>query len=204
MRSDAPPLLPILRSHTQGKVLAAVLLHPQQEITQTELAKRVGIAQSTASAEVSRLVRAGVFTSRRVGRSTLLQANTASRLAPALTQLVSMTYGPLDAVREEFGDLGADAVVLFGSWAARWHGRAGPEPGDIDVLVLGDVERSAAYEAAGRAEESVGFAVNPVIRPAAAWRTDGEDPLVDEVRRTPHVVAVGQLDEPRATHQEMS
>ncbi|WP_346008586.1 winged helix-turn-helix domain-containing protein [Janibacter terrae] len=196
MRSVAPPLLPILRSHTQGKVLAAVLLHPDREVTQTELARAAGIPQSTASGEVARLVEAGVFISRRVGRATLLRANPRGRLTSTLTQLVAMTYGPLEVVAEEFAGLGAVAVVLYGSWAARWHGRTGKEPGDVDVLVLGDVDRAAVYDAAGRVEERVGFEVNPVIRPASSWADSGADPLVDDVRRKPYVVALGHVDEP--------
>lgn len=195
MRSEAPPLLPILRSHTQGKVLAAVLLHPDREVTQTELATAAGIPPSTASDEVARLVEAGVFTSRRVGRATLLRANPRGRLTPTLTQLVAMTYGPLEAVADEFADLGADAVVLYGSWAARWHGHPGKEPGDVDVLVLGDVDRSAVYAAAGRVEECVGFEVNPVVRPASSWEVSVADPLVDDVRHKPFVVALGHVDD---------
>lgn len=196
MRSEAPPLLPILRSHTQGKVLAAVLLHPDREVTQTELAKVAGIPQSTASGEVARLVEAGVFTSRRVGRATLLRANPRGRLTPTLTQLVAMTYGPLEIVADEFADLGAAAVVLYGSWAARWHGDPGGEPGDVDVLVLGDVDRAAVYDAAGRVEEQVGFEVNPVIRPASSWASSAADPLVDDVRHKPYVVALGHVADP--------
>lgn len=193
MRSQAPPLLPILRSHTQGRVLATVLLHPGREVTQTDLARELGIPLSTASVEVGRLLEAGIFTSRKVGNAQLLRANDNSRLAPVLAQLVGMTYGPLEAVREEFAGI-ADAVILFGSWAARWHGHPGKEPGDVDVMVLGNVDRAAAYDAAARVEARVGFEVNPVIRPAAAW-ADGDDPLVDEVRHKPYVVALGHVEE---------
>lgn len=189
MRSKAPPLLPILRSHTQGRVLAALLLHPDRQATQAELARELNIAQSTISVEVARLVTAGILSARQVGRASLLSADRRSRLVPALTQLVAMTFGPLEAVREEFALLKAP-VVLFGSWAARWHGRPGGDPGDVDVLVIGEVDRAAVYEAADRVEQRVGFPVNPVIRPVGAW--SGGDPLVVDVRSKDHVVVAGQ------------
>lgn len=179
--------------------MAAVLLRPDREVTQSDLARELGIPLSTASVEVARLLEAGIFVSRRMGRALLLRANDASRLTPVLTQLVAMTYGPLEAVREEFAGIG-DAVVLFGSWAARWHGHPGKEPGDVDLLVLGQVERAAAYDAAARVEERIGFAVNPVIRPAAAW-TESGDPLVEEIRHKPYVVATGVVDETRARNE---
>lgn len=193
MRSPAPPLLPILRSHTQGRILAAILLHPEREVMTSDLARELGIPLSTASAEVGRLVEAGILTSRRVGRSVLLRANDRSRLVPALTQLLAMTYGPRDAVAAEFAGMG-DAVVIFGSWAAREQGLPGKEPGDVDVLVLGKVSRPEVYAAAARVESRVGFPVNPVVRPLTAWHS-GDDPLVDEIRSKPHVVVHGPIDD---------
>lgn len=169
------------------------MLCPDREVTQTDLARELGIPLSTASVEVGRLLEAGIFVSRQVGRALLLRANGSSRLTPTLTQLMAMTYGPLEVVREEFAAIG-DAVVLFGSWAARWHGHPGKEPGDVDLLVLGQVDRAAAYDAAARVEDRIGFAVNPVIRPLSAWAESG-DPLVEEIRHKPYVVASGEVDE---------
>lgn len=191
MRSVAPPLLPILRSHTQGRLLAALLLHPDREASQTDLARELDVPLTTMSTEVRRLVQAGILRSRRVGRTVLVGADRDSRLVPPLTQLLSMTYGPAEAVGEEFAGIG-EAAVLFGSWAARWHGRPGKEPGDVDVLVLGRPDRAAVYDAAARVEERVGLPVNPVIRPVGSW-ADG-DPLVDDIRHKPYLVVAGSVD----------
>lgn len=47
-------------------------------------------------------------------------------------------------IAEEFPIPGAEQVVIFGSWAARCAGEAGPPPHDLDVLVLvlGKVDRA--------------------------------------------------------------
>jgi len=58
-------------------------------------------------------------------------------------------------------------VLIFGSWAARYRGTVGPRPYDVDVLVIGDIERAAVYAAADRAETRLGMQVNPVVRSAA-------------------------------------
>ncbi|MGH3924788.1 MAG: MarR family transcriptional regulator, partial [Pseudonocardiaceae bacterium] len=60
MRSDPPPLLPILRSRTQASVLTVLLLNPDLELTQTELARRVGASLSSVVDEVRRLEQAGL------------------------------------------------------------------------------------------------------------------------------------------------
>lgn len=42
-------------------------------------------------------------------------------------------------------------------------GRGGAPPHDIDVLVVGDVDRADVYEAAEQAQERLGREVNPVV-----------------------------------------
>jgi hypothetical protein len=39
-----------------------------------------------------------------------------------VTQLTLVTFGPQTVVAGVFDGLGADRVVVFGSWAARYHG----------------------------------------------------------------------------------
>jgi len=89
---------------------------------------------------------------------------------------------------EEFAGVAADQVLIFGSWAARLSGEAGPPPGDIDVLVVGDTAlRDEVYAAAERAEARLGRPVNPVLRSVDAWRHAASDPLLDEIQRRPVV-----------------
>lgn len=195
MRSEAPPLLPILRSRTQGEVLAAVLLHPERATTLAQLSRDLGIAMSTAQLEVNRLLDAGLLTAEQVGRARQLRVNPDNRLVPALTTLVMQAFGPLTVIAEEFGDLDASAVVIFGSWAARYDGEVGPPPGDVDVLVLGERSaRGAMYDAAERAEARLGYPVNPTLRAPERW-TAGDDPLVMQIRASAHEVVSGRLPE---------
>lgn len=67
-------MLPILRSRTQAGVLAVLLLNPEQELTQTDLAQRVGSSLTSVIDEVRRLERAGILTSRILGRARLVRA----------------------------------------------------------------------------------------------------------------------------------
>jgi len=114
MRSDGPVLAPTFRSRTQGDLLALVLLHPDQEWTVSDLARQLGVPLTTAQSEVGRLADGGVLATRKVGRSRVVRANLSSPSVAPLTQLTLVTFGPQTVVAEEFADLGADRVVVFG------------------------------------------------------------------------------------------
>ena len=202
MRSDAPSLLPIFRSQHQAEILTRLYLHPDQDFTVTDLAEDAGVPLSTAHRELQRLVDAGLVSARRVGRSSLHRANTGHRAAAPLTELLQVTFGPAAVIAEEFAEVaGVTVVVLFGSWAARHAGVDGPEPADVDVLVVGTPRRADVYAAAERAQRRLRFPVNPVLRSAAQWsaaedvRQGGgdvgeSDALVVQVRQSPHVTVL--------------
>jgi predicted nucleotidyltransferase len=186
MRSEAPPLLPILRSRHQGELLAVLLLHPDREYTLTELSHRLNTPLTTLQGEVKRLIDAGLIQDRRLGRARLLRAASASRYARPLTELVTLALGPHLVVEEEFRSLdGLDAAVLYGSWAARYHGEAGPPPNDLDVLVIGQPDRTRLDEAADRAERRLDLPVNPAVR-RRRWK-EAADALVRQVQSSPIV-----------------
>jgi len=188
MRSDTPVLAPTFRSRAQGDLLALVLLHPDREWTVSELARELGVALTTAQTEVARLADGGVLTTRKIGRARVVRANSDSPVVAPLTQLTLVTFGPQTVVADEFAHLGAERVVVFGSWAARYHGEPGPLPSDIDVLVVGDgIPRTDVYAAAERAEARLGLPVNPVLRPAGAWDQPAGDPLLTEIHARPYV-----------------
>jgi DNA-binding transcriptional ArsR family regulator len=188
MRSIAPAVLPIFRTHNQGEILALVLDHPEREWTVSELATATGAALTTIQSEISRLESGDLVTSRKVGRTRLVRANTGNPIIAPLTQIVLLSFGPKVVIAQEFASLEADHIVIFGSWAARISGIAGKTPDDIDVLIVSDsVKRSDAYAAAERAQERLGRPVNPVIRSTAAWQSPSSDPLLDELLRRPYV-----------------
>lgn len=106
--------------------------------------------------------------------------NSANRLVEPLAQLLLLSWGPMQVVADEFAGLdGAERVLIFGSWAARYRQQHGPTPHDLDVLVVGRPGRASVYDAADRAEQRLAMPVNPVIRTADAWR-NSTDPLVQQ------------------------
>ena len=194
MRSEAPALLPIFRSQLQADVLAALLLNPEREYSLTDLAKRFDAPLSTVHGEVKRLTDAGLLRRRDLGRSAMIRANADNRLIEPLAGLLFLSWGPRQVIAEEFAGLdGAERVLIFGSWAARYLQRQGPPPHDLDVLVVGRPTRRDVYDAADRAQQRLGMPVNPVIRPAEVWR-DAGDPLVQQIQSGPFVVVLSPDD----------
>lgn len=190
MRSDAPRLLPVLRSQHQADLLTMLLLHPDQEYTISDLARRLAMPQSTVSGEVQRLADADILDSRPVGRSRLVRANTSSRLTGPLTELLTLTCGPHVVIADEFAGLeGVARVIIFGSWAARYHGQRGRPPNDVDVLVVGAPDRVAMHTAAERAESRLGRPVNPIICSPEQW-ADPTGPLIREINSRPYVLVI--------------
>src|SRR5438132_254310 len=105
MKALAPSLAPILRSDTQGRILARLLANPDAEYTLTDLAEGAGTSFPTVQREVNRAERAGIVTVRRVGPARLVRANTVHVLFAPLRQLILATYGPPVVVARQFAGL---------------------------------------------------------------------------------------------------
>jgi DNA-binding MarR family transcriptional regulator len=180
--------MPIFRSQRQAELLALLFLPPTAELTLTELASHLGVTAGAVHAEVERLIDAGLLIDRFVGRSRLIRANTKARAARALSELLLLSFGPERVVAEEFRELPRTAqVVIYGSWARRYHGQPGPEPADIDVMVIGQPVRDAVYAAADRATHRLGIPVNTTVRSPEAWARDS-DALVITAKADAHFV----------------
>ncbi|GEL21421.1 ArsR family transcriptional regulator [Pseudonocardia sulfidoxydans NBRC 16205] len=187
MVAPAPPLLPVFRSRLQGDLLAVLLVVPGTELTLTALAGRTGGSLAAVQRETSRLEEAGILRSRRIGNARLVSADPASPAIAPLTELVTLSFGPVQVLAEEFdGIADVDALEVFGSWAARHHGEHGAPPADVDVLVVGSPDRDTVHDAATRAEERIGLPVNATVVAPQRWES-GTDGFVTRVRESSRV-----------------
>lgn len=182
--------MPILRSQHQAELLTLLLLHPGTEYSITDLSDKLGAPLTTVQREVNRLLTAGLVTERRLGRMREVSANPKSRYARPLTELLTLAFGPHIVIGEEFADIPAAGVAIYGSWAARYNGVPGPAPADVDVLVIGDPSRPDIYGAADRAEQRVGFPVNVTISSPRRWAA-ASDALIQQIQSAPLVWIIG-------------
>jgi len=194
----AVSLLPIFRSEAQYRLLGELFTNAGREYSVGELAGLVDASQPTVSREVARLVDAGLLAARSDGRKRLVSAREDTTVFAPLRDLLGKTYGVPTVVAEEFGQLDA-RVMIFGSYAARWVGEAGPTPRDVDVLVLGDVDPLDAWDAAARASSRLGLEVNVVVREVEAWEQDASG-FARQVKRSPVI----DLDELRRTRPNIA
>ena len=171
----------------QADLLTWLLLHPDQEYGLSELARRLNVPLTTLHGEAQRLVDADLLQARSRGRNRLIRANLGNRAIGPLTQLLELTFGPQVVVAEEFALPDVQHVLIFGWWADRYEGAAGPPPNDVDVLVIGNPLRIDVYDAADRAQVRLGLQVNPVLRTSEQWAAD-EDPLIEQVKQSPSLL----------------
>ena len=126
----------------------------------------------------------------RVQQATVLALVEARRLDVVPADLARATSFLRQA--EELGRIdGIESAFLYGSFAARMLGDAGPAPHDIDVMVLGEPDVDAVYEACARIEAAVHRPVNPaILTPEEFAASSG---FLDSVRSGPAVAVIGEL-----------
>ena len=190
MRTGAPLLAPIFRSDGQARLLSALLL-AGDELSITDVAERADLAYPTAHREVARLIKAGILVERQVGRTRLIRGNPDSLLTAPLREILTVVSGPVVLLAEEFEHIdGIQSAFLYGSFAARLRGVDGPAPHDIDVMVVGDPDVDAIYEACTRVEAAVHRPINATILSAEEFKA--ESGFLDTVRSSPIVPVMGE------------
>lgn len=184
----------MFRSRLTTAVLARVYIG-EDEYSIAELAEVAKTDTGTMTREVRRLEEAGVVRSRVVGRAKLVRANNEAPFYRALRDLVVVVLGPAEVIGEELAGLsGLGAAAIFGSWAARASGEAGPSPADIDLLIIGRPDRDDLHDAVGRARGRLGRDINTVVSSADRWNAN-DDPFLAGLRERP-MVALRGLPEP--------
>ncbi len=185
-KTSAPSLLPILRSQQQGEILALLLSDPALELSLTEIASRTATPHPSVYREIQRAEQAGLVTTRKVGNTRLVRANTASPYYAGLAEVLTRAFGVPAVLAGTLGPLrGITAAYIYGSWAARHEGQTGHRPvGDIDVLILGEPDRDQLYAALDAAEKRLGRPVQATIRDPA-WLGSGTGSFHDTVTSRP-------------------
>jgi DNA-binding transcriptional ArsR family regulator len=166
-------------------MLAWLFLHPDQEFSLTDLARRLGVSRPTVMREADRFLAAALVSDRRQGNLRFVRARTDTLVAGPLAELLAVTYGPVAVLGELLSAVhGIDAAYIYGSWAARYRGQPGEVPRDVDVLIVGSANQDDLYEAARTAEQALGREVN-VRKVSRTWKENTSDPFLVSVRARP-------------------
>jgi predicted nucleotidyltransferase len=142
------------------------------------------------------LERAGLIRSSTSGNAKILRPEARSTIHDEVAGIVLKSYGPAVRLADLLHDAsGVRAAYIFGSWAARYSGERGPDPGDIDVLVVVDEHASpAALEDALAAEgAALGREVSVVFATGAEW-ANASSPFLRTLKSRPLLQLVGDDD----------
>ena len=169
MRTAAPIPLPLFRSEGQARLLTHIYLsYGRPDAPLAEIARDLDLDPGGVAREATRLERAGLICSSRIGRQRHLRANTASPYYEPLRDLLARAYGPPRTIGDALAQLGdVEQAFIYGSWAARYYSQPGAAPNDIDVLVVGTPQRRSLARVANELSGQLGLEVDPhVVLPA--------------------------------------
>jgi predicted nucleotidyltransferase len=146
--------LSLFRSELQLRMLALLLLNPQQTWTASELARRLEANSVSTHRELQRGLSAGLLMREPVGRTYLYRAATDSPLYEPLRLLLERTVGVEVELRRALESVpGVEAAFIHGSFAKQMRIRP---TSDVDLLVLGDADPHALRKSVRKVEARVG------------------------------------------------
>ena len=152
------------RSRIRRELLRRLYEAPLARLHLRELARGAHTSAGTAARELGRLEGMGLVSRVAEGAQVYFQANASSPLYASVRDLVRLTIGAADVVRQALDGLpGVESAVIFGSYAAETM----TATSDIDLLVVGAPDRDDLTERLERAEREVRRPVNEIVMTVA-------------------------------------
>jgi predicted nucleotidyltransferase len=173
------------------RVLAMLLLHPEESLHGREIARRTGLPAGTLTRELKRLAEAGLLSRQKRGNQLIYSANRDSPIFSELSGILRKTSGVADVLVEALAPLSDEIrlALIFGS-VARGTETAGS---DVDVLVLGTASFGAVVDALHPAQERIGRDINPKVFSEKEWQAKMKEKnaFVTEVLKSQKIFLIG-------------
>lgn len=191
----SPQLVEILFGAYRRRILALLLLRPDESFYVREIGRLTGVPAGSLHRELTLLSDAGLLQRAVAGNQVRYQVDRACPIQEELAGIFRKTTGLADVLREALSPI-ADKVRLafiFGS-VAQGKERA---TSDVDVLVVGSASFATVVEALSFAGGRLRREVNPVVMTRAAFRTKlaSRDRFVARVAREPKIFLLGDAGE---------
>ncbi len=199
MRARTPPpspqLVEILFGAYRRRILALLLLHPDESFYVREIGRLTGVPAGSLHRELKLLCDAGLLLRSAAGNQVRYQVDSTCPIQEELAGIFRKTAGLADVLREALTPLAGKVSMafIFGS-VAQGKERA---TSDVDVVVVGSASFAAVVEALSRAGERLRRAVNPVVMTRAAFEAKlaGRDRFVARLAREPKIFLLGDAGE---------
>ena len=160
-------LTSLLFTDYRRKVLALLLLHPEQQYHQREIARMTGTVSGTLSRELAKLVEAGLLLKVAIGNQMHYRANRQCPVFEELASILRKTSGLADILSEALLPLAAqiECAFVFGSMAS---GKASAAS-DIDLMLIGYADFAEVIRVLYPLQERLGREINPKTYRRAEW-----------------------------------
>lgn len=181
----------LLFSAYRRKVLALLLLRPDDALHVREIARLTGVPVGSLHRELRTLTAAGLLAREPVGNQVRYRANRACPIYPELAEIFRKTIGLADLVRDTLRPLGERVLVafVFGSMA---DGSA-QASSDVDLFVVGDATYADVVERLLPLRDRLGREINPVVmtRAELAAQRAGRERFIQHVLAAPKMFLKG-------------
>lgn len=143
-------LTELFTSKTRIKLLLKLFLNPGVSCYLRELSDEFSVSPNAIKSELDSLSSAGYLTKKQDGRSIFFRANKKHPFFPEISSMVRKTLGIDCLVEQVMAELGqVEQVYILDDYAQ------GKDSGLIDVMVVGNVDRSKLTNLAAIAEQKI-------------------------------------------------
>ncbi|KTD53882.1 nucleotidyltransferase domain-containing protein [Legionella quateirensis] len=181
----------ILFSEYRRRVLALLLLHPDERYHVREIARLTNTTAGTLHRELSKLAKSKVLLREQSGNQVYYQANRNFLIYTELASILKKTSGLVDVLFDFLTPLAEkiEVAFVFGSVAKGTENLGS----DIDVLIIGEVDFTEAVAALYAAQASLGREINPKIYSREQWKASlqKQDLFIQEVLNNPKLFIMG-------------
>ncbi len=184
------------------RVLALLLLRPDQALHGREIARRTGLSAGTIIRELTRLAEVGLLKREKRGNQQVYSANTGGLIFTELASILRKTSGMADVLVQSLAPIAPKLRVafVFGSVAQSRE----TADSDIDLMLIGDISFREAVETLYPAQFTLGREVNPKVFSAAEFAVKAPtEPFLADVLAKPKIFLIGNAHdlEELAGHQ---
>lgn len=190
-RRRPPSFHDLFPSPAVAEVLSLLMLGPDEEFYQSDIAARTGIILRQVQRALKRIERAGLVTKTRRGNRVYYKAERRHPAFEDLKRVLLKTVALGDALREAVKPLAGkvDLAFVYGSLAR------GEETArsDIDLLLVGDLTIREAARTLGPVGRELGREFNPAVFPPSEFRRKARcgNHFVKDVLRGPKIWLIG-------------
>lgn len=184
----------LITSRCRRKVLRELVMNPDREYYGRQLARLIDESPGLVQRELQRLEEIGLLTSVTKGNMRLYRADPSCAIYEEIHRLVLKTEGLGEFLRARLKALGdVQEVLVFGSFASGGHVTA---DSDVDLMVIGYIDREELLRATGELEAELAREVNYVVFEPEEFeeRRDNGDRFVASVLEGPKAVLWSRPD----------